>query len=331
MTIEYNHFTDKEREKLYKFSSKGYSKSMIADLLGKHRSTIYRELSRNQSSIGYIPDRAKKHYLKRRSKKQKLVENVSLQNTIIQLLKKKRSPGQIVLLLKKGKTKSPISAESIYAFIYSDIGQELGLSQYLRRKRKRRKIRKSSAVKKIAIPCRTPISERPKEIDDRSEFGHWEGDLMIFSRQKTNLITLRERKSRIMIAIKNDNKESITTANNIIKTFKGNNKIIFLSCTFDNGGEFAGHQIIAKKLKAKTYFCDPYCSHQKGSVEQGNGVIRVEFPRSVDLSNMSQSEINREMKNINSRPMLLHNGASPSEIFKKLCVNNARGLVALQT
>ena len=153
---------------------------------------------------------------------------------------------------------------------------------------------------------------------------------MIFSNQRINLITLKERKTRVMLAIINKTKEAKTTAKNIITKFKGDNKDLFLSCTLDNGGEFAQHEKIAKLLDAQIYFCDPYASYQKGSVEQGNGVIRVELPRHTDLENISQKEINSLMKNINSRPMELHGGLSPSEVFVQMSGNRANGFVALQ-
>lgn len=331
MANGYNHFTDEEREELYMLVTQGCSKSDIALMLGKHRSTIYKELARNSNAGRYSPTKAAEFYKLRRVKSTKLESDSDLRNQVIALLKRKYSPGQIVLHFKKINGESPISAESIYTFVYSDLGKELGLPDYLRRKRKRRKPRKSTKVKKSPIPCRTPISERSDRINDRNEFGHWEGDLMIFSKQQETLITLRERKTRVILAIKNSGKESIETANKIIKTFSGINKIYFESCTLDNGGEFSKHQMIAKKLKAETYFCDPYASYQKGSIEQGNGMIRVELPRSTDLSMMTQSEINRIIKNINNRPMALHNGRTPSELFRDLTKNNVKGVVALQT
>ncbi|MCP3679352.1 MAG: IS30 family transposase, partial [Gammaproteobacteria bacterium] len=131
------------------------------------------------------------------------------------------------------------------------------------------------------------------------------------------------------LAIKNSGKNSVETAAKIIKTVSGGNNIYFNSCTFDKAGEFAQHQKIAKQLKAQTYFSHPYASYQKGSVEQGNGMARVELPRSADLANMKQTEINRIMKNINNRPMALHNGESPSEIFRSLIGNKLKGVVAL--
>jgi len=331
MKKNYKHFTEWERERLYELLNSGKDKQYIADILGKDRSAIYREINRNISRIGYLPDRANKNYLLRRQKQQKLSMDLALQNEVIELLKKKFSPRQIYLYFKRQRDSSPISTESIYQFIYSDEGKELKLPQCLRRKHKKRKTRKEKRDKKISIPNRTPIIKRPEEINNRESFGHWEGDLMIFSNQKTNLITLRERKSRVMLAFKNDNKLSVTTAQNIIKIFYGKNKNFFLTCTLDNGGEFAKHEMIAAKLGADIYFCEPYASYQKGAVEQGNGTIRVEMPRDTDLENMSQLEINQLMKNINSRPMELHDGASPSEMFRLMSNNQAGGFVALQT
>lgn len=331
MNNQYRHFTETEREHLYELLNTGMRKDEIGDILGKDRSSIYRELNRNISRVGYLPDKANTCYLSRRQRPGKLLEDIVLQNKIIKMLKNKLSPGQINLIFKRQNEVSPISTESIYQFMYSSRGKELELYKYLRRKHKKRKIRKEKVAKKIAIPNRTPITQRPKAINDRKNFGHWECDLMIFSNQKINLITLRERTSRLMLSIKNKNKEAKTTAKNITTKFKGNNKDLFLSLTFDNGGEFAQHEKIAKSLDAQTYFCEPYASYQKGSVEQGNGVIRVELPRHTDLESMSQKEINSLMRNINSRPMELHGGLSPSEVFMKMSGNRANGFVALQT
>ena len=154
---------------------------------------------------------------------------------------------------------------------------------------------------------------------------------MIFSNTNTNLITLRERVSRVIIAIKNSSKHADVTANNIISTFRGTLQELMASLTLDNGGEFAQHELIAEKLMLKTYFCDPYSSWQKGTNEQGNGIVRVEMPRDTDIEKMSQYRINKLLKNINNRPMQLHGDLSPSEIFKKMVGDNLSGVVALQT
>ena len=227
MNNQYSHFTETEREHLYELVNAGVRKSEIGDILGKDRSSIYREINRNFSRVGYLPDKANRYYFSRRQKPRKLLEDIVLQNKVIKMLKNKLSPSQITLTFKRQNEISPISAESIYQFIYSGRGKELELHKYLRRKHKKRKLRKEMAEKKISIPNRTPIKQRPNEINNRENFGHWEGDLMIFSDQKINLITLRERQTRVILAIKNKTKEAKTTAKNITTKCKGDNKNYF--------------------------------------------------------------------------------------------------------
>ena len=331
MAENYQHFSAVERETLYALLQAGKSKPDIAKVLDRHKSTIYRELGRNNSSVGYLPDRAQGKYIERRQKANFLDQESSIRNRIMSLLKKGYSPKQIEMQLEKETGEKKISHESIYQFIYSPEGKRLNLGSCLARKRKKRKVRKTHSKKRTPIPNRVSIHKRPSIIDKREEFGHWEGDLMIFSNTKTNFITLRERVSRFMIVIKNPNKTAEVTAKNIIKTFSGPLKKLIRSCTFDNGGEFAGHERIAKTLDSDIYFCDPYASYQKGTVEQGNGVVRVAYPRSTDIENTSQYLINKTMRHINNRPMVLHNGKSPSEVFSKLVGCDLKGVVALQT
>lgn len=331
MKKNYLHWKKEEREQLEILLKTDMSKQDIADLIGKDRSTIYREIARNDADQNYSAKEAHNRYLSNRSKPIKIEQDKKLKKEIISLLKKKYSPGQIVWFLKRKYGQSPVSAETIYQYIYSQSGQKEGLSQLLRRKQKVRKSRVKRNKKAPTIPNRTSISARSQAINDRNEFGHWEGDLMLFSKQSSTLITLRERKSRVMLAVKNTGKEAVETAKRIIKTFLGKNKEYILSCTVDNGGEFTQHEMIAQSLNAEIYFCDPYASYQKGSVEQGNGTIRAELPRKCDFESMTQNEINKLMRGINRRPMALHNGASPSEIFQNICGGNLSGVVALQT
>ena len=138
---------------------------------------------------------------------------------------------------------------------------------------------------------------------------------MLFSNTKTNLITLRERKSRLFLAIKNPSKHSDVTSKNIINKFKGRKNILIQTLTLDNGGEFSKHEDIAKCLRIDTFFCDPYSSYQKGSVENGNGVLRYNLPRSADIDSLSQKQINNLVDKINNRPMKCLGFKTPSEVF----------------
>lgn len=329
MGKKYSQFTIEERIQLATLNEMNLEVAEIAIKLGKHKSSIYREQLRNRYRNSYQAHNAQKHYLKRRDKTSRLQDNIVLQNQVIDLLKQHYSPDQISITLAK-KEQVSISHESIYQFVYSAYGKKLNLSPWLPRQRKQRKARAKSQVKHSPIPNRNPIANRPQEINDRSSFGHFEADLMIFSNTKTNLITLCERESRCFFAIKNPSKHANVTADNIIASCRGSIKAFIGSMTFDNGGEFARHELIAKKLNLNTYFCEPYSSWQKGSVEQRNGVMRIEMPRDIDIDNMSQKCINKIVRNINNRPMRLHSNQSPADIFKKYAGDNLKGFVALQ-
>ena len=163
------------------------------------------------------------------------------------------------------------------------------ISRYARRKRK--------------IPEYLLVKNRPNEIDNRDSEGHWECDLMMFKQSiKGNLITLRERKIRYLIAIKNNSKNAKETAINIIKRLSKFSKQV-KSITFDQGSEFLRYDWIAKMLEVDIYFCDPASPHQKAAVENANSLLRVHLPRKTDISLISQRKIDALVRNINNRPM----------------------------
>jgi len=318
MGKSYNQLTLEKREQLYELSRHDLSVDAIASLLNCHRSTIYRELQRNKSKVGYLPDRAQKLSLDRRRKTLKIERNSALKSDIIEKLHSGWSPEIISGYLKKEKGITVVSHETIYAYIYSESGLKKELYLSLKKQRKKRCSRSlSRKIKRICIPNRVSIHERPAEINERNSFGHWEGDLMLFSNQSANLITLRERKSRFLIAIKNPNKQSEVTAENIASRFRGRKKILIETLTFDNGGEFAKHETIAKRLKIDTFFCDPYASYQKGSVENGNGVLRYDLPRSTDINSLTQKQVDEIVNRINNRPMKCLGFCTPAEVFRQ--------------
>jgi transposase, IS30 family len=315
MGKKYEQLTLVKREKLYALSQQNFQVNTIADLLGCHRATIYRELNRNKTRIGYLPDKAHKMSLDRCSNGLKIDRNPELKDYIISKLQEGWSPEIITGCLKKERGISVISHETIYAYIYSKEGRRNDLYLSLKKRRKKRQAKMARKSKKTCIPNRISIHERPKNIGERDECGHWEGDLVLFSNSSANLITLRERKSRVFLAIKNPSKHADTTSKNIIKKFKGRKKILIETLTLDNGGEFARHEDIARALRIDTFFCDPYSSYQKGSVENGNGVLRYDLPRSADIDSLSQKQIDKIVDKINNRPMKCLGFRTPSEVF----------------
>jgi len=248
-----------------------------------------------------------------------------LREAVLSKLKLCWSPEQIAGRFKRENGgKARISHESIYTYIYSGYGIRNRWHECLRRKRRWR-IPRIGRKQRLQIPNRVGIVERSTEINKRQTFGHWEGDLMVFGRgTKTNLITLRERMSRYMVAVVNPSKHSEITASNIIKALRPNQECVN-SITFDNGLEFSKHETIAKDLKAATYFCEPYKSYQKGSVENGNGLLRIDLPRNINSELISTSRVNHLVKRINYRPMKCLDYQTPVEIFNQCFKNIASG------
>lgn len=265
------------------------------------------------------------------SKPLKLEGDSELRQHITQQLKQGWSPEQIAGRLKEEHEINVISHETIYAYIYSKQGLTSELHVYLKRQRKKRKSRLSRKSKRSNIPNRTSIHERPAEIETREDFENWEGDLVLFGDQRSNLITLRERKSRLFVAIKNSSKQAEMTADNIVKKFRGKKKVLITTLTLDNGGEFANHESIAKRLQINTFFCDPYFSYQKGSVENGNGVLRYDLPKSTNIESYTQLQIDKIVNKINNRPMKCLGYRTPAEVFEQHYGELAKGIVALQT
>jgi IS30 family transposase len=322
MDRKYKHLTEQDRIFLRIMLEKRYPKSKIAQMLGVDPSTIYREIKRNSCTHEYSGQKfywsftAQEIYLKRRKRGLKLEKDILLQDYVHTKLKLGWSPYQIEGRLKiENEGRCLISHETIYKYIYSSYGRRNIFYSHLRRKHVWR-IKRGS--RKPRIPKELLITARPEEINNRSEFGHWEGDLMIFKRGiKTNLITLRERKSRYLIAIKNQNKEASGTALALISTVR-NIKEQIKSITFDQGSEFKKYPWIKDCLGANIYFCEPASPYQKGAIENINGVIRTELPREFDITHLKERTLTKIINRINNRPLKCLNYQTPAELFNKL-------------
>src|ERR1043165_247323 len=194
----FNQITREDRIVINHLLRTGVSKAKIAEQLSFHRSTIYREVKRHSNRLGYMPFLMKRKLAESRKRGLKLDSNKQLRNYIFKKLQLTWSPEQIAGRLKlENNGKSIICHETIYSYLYSDDGIRNRYYLYLRDKRLFR-YPKISRRTRTLIPNRVPILERPEEIRYRKSLGHWAGDLMQFGKKtKTNLITLRERQSRL--------------------------------------------------------------------------------------------------------------------------------------
>ena len=138
----------------------------------------------------------------------------------------------------------------------------------------------------------------------KEEFGHREGDLMIFSEMKLVLAVFVERMTRKVIAVVNQNKTAKEMEMAIHELITSAGQINVLSITFDNGAENVCHQKVREDYSFcfDTFFCDPYCSWQKGSVENANKLLRQYFPRDVSMEDLTQDKVDAVVKKLNNRP-----------------------------
>ena len=315
------HFTLEDREILENLLHRGLSYRGIGERLNKSHTSVSDEIKRNSTNGKYNATEAHRMYLlrkHRKTKRSKIQISPGLKDFVIQKITTEQwSPVQIDRYLRiKSGGKCVISHETIYLFIYSDEGKKLKLYQHLRRKKKPKRQPFMSRKKRLLIPERVSIHRRHKSINQRTEFGHWEVDLMIFSNQKFVLATAVERLSRFTIAIILPNKTALEMKRALQHFIIDYGQLNFKSITFDNGSEnVLHHELIHEFPGLKTYFCDPYCSWQKGAIENINLLFRQYLPRSTNLGKLNQSDIDIIYHKLNNRPKKCLNFLQPNFVF----------------
>jgi len=326
---KYHQLTRCEREQIGMLRQSRSSITQIALVLGRPKSTIFRELKRNQAPPAeYWPDTAQTLALSRRRRGSRLDRDEDLKDFVVtKLCCHYWTPEQIAGYLKHRQRKiQPICHESIYAWLYKPPQKKEKLWKFLARHKAKRGLRKSRGSGVSRIPNRVPIHNRPKGVEDKREFGHWEGDLMSFQKNSQHMLVLRERKTMFTRSAPLPSKKAPTTAQKVIDLMQDIPVKARKSLTLDNGGEFAGHEQWEAQLGLPSFFCDPYASWQKGGVENTNGRLRRDLPRNTNLHQLSQEDFDENILNYNTTPRKSLAWLTPLEAFNK---NLAR--VALQT
>ena len=295
--------------------SMGLSKAEIARRLDRHRSTIDRELRRNSNVGDYRPDSAERRAWARKLRGSKIERSTRLAEHVGDRLAMGWTPEIIAGRMELEGMDHSVCAESIYRHIFSPAGRREGLPKYLPQRKSRRGRRARNGKREPSIPNRIPISQRPESVEDRTEFGHWEGDLVHFSRQRDILLTLHERSTRLTLVRRLQSKDASDTAEAIIKELRGLPKKARRTITHDNGGEFARHAKVEDALEMPAYFCDPHSPWQRGGVENANGRVRVELPRKTDLFAFSEADIDDIVWIMNSTPRKCLGFQTPIEAF----------------
>lgn len=318
MDGHYTQLSLDERCRISQLHADGGSIRQIAAALDRSPSTVSRELKRNSGvQIGYKPAYAQGQTRARRWKGARLARDPVLRAAVLERLGKGWSPEQVSGALAREQGHAIISPESIYRFIHAQIARTKDYRWRLclpRGKSKRGCRGRKGGSSALHIQGRVPISERPPEVEDRSRAGHWEGDLMMFARYGQAVLTLHERSSRLMIAVRLAGKAARPVAQTIARLLAPFPPQLRRTITFDNGTEFARHTDL-HALHIQTFFCDPYAPWQKGGVENAIGRMRRFIPRKTDLATLAPAELADAVLAYNSTPRKCLDWRSPAELF----------------
>ena len=324
--MNYKHFTKDDRNELAILLKKGYFQKDIAEALGKDPSSISREIRLNSVNGEYDPKKAQSKSIVKRSKSKyqcmKIVKYPELINYIeINLKDNHWTPEEIAGRwnsenhLNKNSKKITISSPSIYKYLYSSHGQYL--CKYLCSKRyTKRKRKEGGKTKRQLIPNRISIEDRPGIVDERTEFGHWEGDTL--GRIKTDsevVIGLSERMSRLILI---DKVAKLKYSMDGFKMLLNPHHDTFKSLTLDNGVENVRYE----ELNVDTYFCHPYSSWEKGGIENLFKRLRRFIPKKASLKDYSREDIICFAEIMNNTPRKCLNWKTPKEVFEGQCALN---------
>jgi IS30 family transposase len=315
-----------ERRKIERWRHAGVAVDVIAEKLGRHRSTIFRELARNKFEDAEMPDLAGYFCVAangkskdRRSRHRKLVRHPKLRASIIERIKHGWSPEQIAGRLAYERSSVRVCHETIYRFAYSSDGQEMKLWRHLPESRARRRPRHARRRHGRRFSPELSILHRPDIVRDRTQLGHWECDLIQFRKKfgKANVTSLVERVSRFTVLLRNNDRQSRSIMEGLINVLGPLPHAARRSITFDRGTEFTDWPYLQAGLGAQTWFCDPQAPWQKGTVENTNRRARRWLSRDTDPLSIEHHHLHQLCAHLNSTPRKCLGFKTPAEVFQQ--------------
>ena len=315
----FKHLTNTDRKRIERWQRQGMKPREIADKLRVHISTIYRELKRGEyerlngdtweMETAYSPDIAEKRYqenLRNKGPGLKIGTDHEFAEYIeTTIIDRECSPAAVLGYAKiDGKQFSvTLSVPTIYSYIHKGVFLRLTMADCPRHGTQKNSYQHIEKKEAARAPAGESIEKRPAEVEERTVFGHWEMDTVYSAKNKGKavLLTITERKTRkeIIVLLPNRKAETITKAINALERKCGavNFRAIFKSITVDNGSEFAAADDLEKSCinktlpRTKVYYAHPYSSWERGSNENGNGMIRRKMPKGTVFENVSAAEV----------------------------------------
>lgn len=320
-----NELTQYDRERLQYWLRSKQSLRAIARVMRKDHSVIVREIQRNGGNrTRYRADVAERRAVAQRHvrRRGKLATHPELTTYIVDRLKNDWSPEEIAGRLQAtGATAThgvTISPESIYQYIYDRAHRKERLFQYLPQRRTRRRQRGGRKTRNLPIPGRVSLQWRPREVDERSRIGDWESDNLEFKRTvTTGAVSVQcERAIGLLRIHKVARKKSpADTLTALLATKESLPQGGMRTVTFDNGTENARHTVLRDVYGISTYFCAPFASWQKGSVENANKLLRRYLPRETLLDTITDDDLEVIQERLNNRPRKRLGYKTPNEML----------------
>lgn len=312
----YTQLTQEQRYQIYALKKMGHTPSETAKVIEVHKSTVSRELKRNQGQKGYRPQQAHRAALLRRQKAKPKISGPTWA-LVKKLLRQDWSPEQISGRLKSERSVC-ISHEWIYQYVLKDKHKGGSLYQHLRCRRERRKRYGSYSRRGQLTNCRS-IETRPEIVNNRQRLGDWEVDTIIGRKHQQAIVTLTERKSRLTLLGKVTHRTAQAVRDQVLELLMPVAYQVH-TLTSDNGKEFACHEQLAEVLKLKYYFAHPFAAWERGTNENTNGLLRQYFPKKQDFKLVSDKRIQLTMLRLNLRPRKCLRYKTPFEVFFKSSV-----------
>ncbi len=316
----YTHLSQEERDRLAVLRSQGETLEAIGRVLGRHPGTLSRELQRNRTGQqrGYYPHAAHKKAQERRrlAYPEERLKSAALRQAVEERLSQRWSPQLIAGYLKRHRPDLPtITHEAIYQWIYA---QRRDLIRWLARAHPQRRYPRRCRLKnRVRIPGRQCVSERPELASRREQAGHWETDQIVGAGAMALQVTV-ERQSRKADLRKVATKSAACSRAALTGFFQQVPPVLRRSITYDNGAENTEHQVLNEDFGMTSYFCEPYHSWEKGTVENTNGLIRWFFPKGTRWEEIPDDAIAEVEAWLNNRPRKVLGYQSPNEVYQAI-------------
>lgn len=319
--MRYHHLSLEERSCIGPMRAVGFSLQQIAVKLGRHTSTISRELRRNTDETGgyagyWAEGDARRR--RRQAPRPRRLNNLALATYVQMRLQARWSPQQIAHRVRRDFPAMPrmrVSHQTLYTWIARDKAAGGSYHLCLRQGHRTRRKRYGSGARPPRIKDRVDITQRPVRVAQRDRVGDWEGDTLVGKGHRVGVTTHVERKSRFLVATKTPRHTAQAVTDATCRALQPIPPGLRKTLTVDNGSEWVAFRELQQVLGLRVYFATPYAAWERGTNENTNGLLRDYFPKSTDFSQVTPQQLASVVRALNNRPRKCLNYRTPAEVF----------------